>query len=133
MRTTIDLPDELLRQAKARAAFDEMRLRDLIEKGLRLALATPSTPAAPAGQMSPAHSRPPGTLTPKPCVARRSRRRSTKTPPMPVLCDVNVLLALVTTGARTMHSGGLVGQCGRRCRIIKTESKPAYRAILQTP
>jgi len=38
MRTTIDLPDELLRQAKAKAALDGMKLKDLItqfvEQGL---------------------------------------------------------------------------------------------------
>jgi len=32
MRTTIDLPDELLRQAKARAALDGMKLKDLITR-----------------------------------------------------------------------------------------------------
>lgn len=39
MRTTIDLPDELLRQAKAKAALDGMKLKDLIarfvEQGLK--------------------------------------------------------------------------------------------------
>lgn len=39
MRTTIDLPDELLRQVKAKAAIDGMKLKDLItryvEQGLR--------------------------------------------------------------------------------------------------
>lgn len=39
MRTTLDLPDELLRQAKARAALDGSTLKDLItsyvEQGLR--------------------------------------------------------------------------------------------------
>lgn len=39
MRTTIDLPDELLRQAKVRAALDGTTLKDLItryvEQGLR--------------------------------------------------------------------------------------------------
>jgi hypothetical protein len=30
MRTTIDLPDELLRQVKARAALDGLKLKDLI-------------------------------------------------------------------------------------------------------
>jgi hypothetical protein len=39
MRTTIDLPDELFRQAKARAALDGTKLKDLItrfvEQGLR--------------------------------------------------------------------------------------------------
>jgi Arc/MetJ family transcription regulator len=32
MKTTIDLPDELLRQAKARAALDGMKLKDLISR-----------------------------------------------------------------------------------------------------
>jgi hypothetical protein len=39
MRTTIDLPDELLRQVKAKAALDGMKLKDLItcyvEQGLK--------------------------------------------------------------------------------------------------
>jgi len=39
MRTTIDLPDDLFRQAKAKAALDGLRLKDLItrfvEQGLR--------------------------------------------------------------------------------------------------
>jgi hypothetical protein len=39
MRTTVDISDELFRQAKARAALEGLRLRDLIERGLRLALA----------------------------------------------------------------------------------------------
>ena len=59
-----DLPDELLRQAKARAALDGMRLRDLIEIGLRLALAMPSTPAVARRVTFPLHrSQQPGTLT----------------------------------------------------------------------
>lgn len=32
MRTTIDLPDELLRQAKAKAALSGMKLKDLIAR-----------------------------------------------------------------------------------------------------
>jgi hypothetical protein len=39
MRTTVNLPDDLLEQAKAQAAQEGLRLRDLIERGLRLALA----------------------------------------------------------------------------------------------
>ncbi len=39
MRTTVDLPDELLRQAKAKAALEGSTLKDLlttyIERGLR--------------------------------------------------------------------------------------------------
>jgi hypothetical protein len=46
MRTTIDLPDDLFRQAKAKAALDGLRLKDLItrfvEQGLRQE-ALPST------------------------------------------------------------------------------------------
>jgi len=49
MRTTIDLPDELFRQAKAKAALDGLRLKDLItrfvEQGLKQG-ALPSTASA---------------------------------------------------------------------------------------
>jgi len=41
MKTTIELPDDLFRQAKAEAALRGRRLKDLIEEGLRLALAPP--------------------------------------------------------------------------------------------
>ncbi|MFI5384997.1 MAG: hypothetical protein ACHQ50_02655 [Fimbriimonadales bacterium] len=45
MRTTIDLPDELLRRAKAVAALRGMRLKDLVtqilEKGLGQSLTLP--------------------------------------------------------------------------------------------
>jgi hypothetical protein len=40
MRTTVDIPDELYREAKARAALDGIRFRDLIEAGLRAVLAS---------------------------------------------------------------------------------------------
>ncbi|MBV9561347.1 MAG: hypothetical protein JOY90_12990 [Bradyrhizobium sp.] len=44
MKTTIELPDELYRRAKAEAALRGRRLRDLVEEGLRLALeAQPKT------------------------------------------------------------------------------------------
>jgi hypothetical protein len=36
MRTTVDLPDELLRQAKSEAALRGRKLKDLVEEGLRL-------------------------------------------------------------------------------------------------
>lgn len=46
MRTTIDLPEELLRQAERRAAFDGMKLEDLItryvEQGLKGGLERPA-------------------------------------------------------------------------------------------
>jgi hypothetical protein len=38
MRTTVDLPDELLRRAKSEAALSGRKLKDLIEQGLRLVL-----------------------------------------------------------------------------------------------
>jgi hypothetical protein len=38
MKTTIELPDELYRQAKAHAALRGRKLKDLVEEGLRLAL-----------------------------------------------------------------------------------------------
>ena len=39
MRTTIELPDPLYRQAKAVAALRGRKLKDLVEEGLRLAIA----------------------------------------------------------------------------------------------
>jgi len=48
MRTTIDLPDELIRQVKAKAALDGMKLKDLItryvEQGLRQGTLPPVVP-----------------------------------------------------------------------------------------
>ena len=42
MRTTIEIPDDLFRKAKAQAALEGVRLRDVIERGLRLVLAEPA-------------------------------------------------------------------------------------------
>jgi hypothetical protein len=48
MRTTIDLPDELLRQARSRAAEEGTTLTALLADGLRLRLAGATTaPARP--------------------------------------------------------------------------------------
>ena len=41
MRTTVDIPDELLRRAKSEAALRGRKLKDLIEEGLRLVLTAP--------------------------------------------------------------------------------------------
>ena len=40
MKTTIEVPDELYRRAKAEAALSGRKLRDLVEDGLRLVLET---------------------------------------------------------------------------------------------
>jgi predicted component of type VI protein secretion system len=41
MKTTIELPDELYRKAKATAALNGRKLKDLVEEGLRRILETP--------------------------------------------------------------------------------------------
>ena len=41
MKTTIEVPDELYRKAKAEAALRGRKLRDLVEEGLRLVLEAP--------------------------------------------------------------------------------------------
>jgi hypothetical protein len=46
MRTTIDLPDELLRQAKARAALDGMKLKELITRFVEQGLGQSSSRSA---------------------------------------------------------------------------------------
>jgi hypothetical protein len=42
MKTTIEIPDELFRQAKAKAALDGIKLKDLVAEGLRLVMAQPA-------------------------------------------------------------------------------------------
>ncbi len=41
MKTTVEIPDDLYRRAKAGAALSGRKLRDLIEEGLRLVLEAP--------------------------------------------------------------------------------------------
>jgi hypothetical protein len=41
MKTTVEVPDDLYRRAKAEAALRGRKLKDLIEEGLRLVLETP--------------------------------------------------------------------------------------------
>jgi hypothetical protein len=43
MKTTVEMPDELYRRAKAEAALRGRKLKDLIEEGLRLVLETNHT------------------------------------------------------------------------------------------
>jgi hypothetical protein len=48
MKTTLEIPDDLFREAKAKAALDGMKLKDLVAEGLRMALGAKkqSPPAA---------------------------------------------------------------------------------------
>jgi predicted component of type VI protein secretion system len=41
MKTTVEVPDDLYRKAKAEAALSGRKLKDLIEEGLRLVLEAP--------------------------------------------------------------------------------------------
>ena len=41
MKTTVDVPDDLYRRAKAEAALRGRKLKDLVEEGLRLVLDAP--------------------------------------------------------------------------------------------
>ena len=41
MKTTVEVPDELYRRAKAEAALRGRKFRELVEEGLRLVLKTP--------------------------------------------------------------------------------------------
>jgi hypothetical protein len=43
MRTTVDLPDDLFRQAKARAALQGRALKDLVAEALKLLLQKPGS------------------------------------------------------------------------------------------
>jgi hypothetical protein len=49
MKTTVEVPDDLYRRAKAEAALRGRKLRDLVEEGLRLVLEAPrKTPRHPS-------------------------------------------------------------------------------------
>jgi hypothetical protein len=41
MKTTVEIPDDLYRRAKAEAALRGRKLKDLVEEGLRLVLEVP--------------------------------------------------------------------------------------------
>jgi len=45
MRTTVDIPDELFRRAKSEAALRGIKLKDLVEEGLRLVVEKAPTEA----------------------------------------------------------------------------------------
>jgi predicted component of type VI protein secretion system len=53
MKTTVEVPDDLYRRAKAEAALRGRKLKDLVEEGLRLVLAsrTPRRRPSLAGLM----------------------------------------------------------------------------------
>jgi hypothetical protein len=55
MRTTVDIPDELLRKAKSEAALQGRTLKDLVEEGLRHVLASPAEPEKPVRRKVTAH------------------------------------------------------------------------------
>jgi hypothetical protein len=49
MKTTVEVPDDLYRRAKAEAALRGRKVKDLIEEGLRLVLQAPrKTPGRPS-------------------------------------------------------------------------------------
>ena len=61
MRTTIDLPDELLRQAKARAALEGRKLKDLVAEYIERGL----TASRPSGRLESPRRRSPLPVIPK--------------------------------------------------------------------
>ncbi len=57
MKTTVEMPDDLYRQAKAEAALRGRKLKDLIEEGLRLVLASPRGRKRPSLAQLTKHAR----------------------------------------------------------------------------
>ena len=53
MRTTIDIPEDLLRRAKAEAALRGLRLKDIVRDALQRLLLDAGRSLAPAGQTAP--------------------------------------------------------------------------------
>jgi hypothetical protein len=75
MKTTVDLPDELLIRAKKRAAETRTSLRLLIERGLRRELASPGSSSARRGARKIRWVTAPGGLPPGLDVSDRSSLR----------------------------------------------------------
>jgi hypothetical protein len=69
MRTTIDLPDDLFRQAKVRAAMEGIKLKDLIAAYVRRGLAQPEDALLGPRQRSPLPHVPKAAATGKPIPA----------------------------------------------------------------
>jgi len=75
MRTTVDLPDDLYRQIKARAALGGLKVRELIVHYLEQGLHTlPAPPAAPRAR-SPLPVSIPPTGVPIPALTRAELAR----------------------------------------------------------
>ena len=51
MKTTLDIPDAIFRQAKAKAAMDGRKLKELVTEGLELVLSKPSHAVRPLTAM----------------------------------------------------------------------------------
>ena len=49
MKTTVEMPDDLYRRAKAEAALRGCKFRKLVEEGLRMVLETPRKTRRPPG------------------------------------------------------------------------------------
>jgi hypothetical protein len=49
MKTTVEVPDDLYRRAKAEAALRGSKFKELVEEGLRLALEAPRRTRRPPG------------------------------------------------------------------------------------
>lgn len=62
MRTTLNLPDGLVAQAKAQAAASGQTLTSLIEEGLRLVLQKHDVPCPAAPEPLPAYGHPAGRI-----------------------------------------------------------------------
>ena len=58
MKTTVEVPDDLYRQAKAEAALRGRKLKDLVEEGLRLVLEKENAPPPIAEKKPPIKPRP---------------------------------------------------------------------------
>jgi hypothetical protein len=50
MKTTVDLPDDLIREVKLRAVRESRKLKDVIEEVFRRGLAAPAPPRSPQGR-----------------------------------------------------------------------------------
>lgn len=75
MRTTVDLPDDLYRALKARAALSGVTVRELVRRYLEQGLRQPSTSERAGGRRQPPPVIVPPRGVPIPALSREATRR----------------------------------------------------------
>jgi len=107
MKTTLDLPDDLYRQAKTKAAHEGRKMKDLVTEGLNLVLGLPGGTATGPSLATAAHQ--PKADEDAQKKALRALEEIRHCPPSPP----ERTRELIAEAARLRHEGWNQGDLGR--------------------